>query len=94
MKRLTLFYPFLFLMLLLSSGCGPKIITKTETVYLRPPTELTEANEAPQMPVVPGGELVIEDLIRWHDEREARWKRAWQESEADKRAIRDYLEDR
>ena len=67
-------------------------MTKTETVYLRPPTELTEANEAPRMPVVPEGDLVIEDLIRWHDEREARWRKAWQESEADKRAIRDYLE--
>ena len=61
-------------------------------MYLRPPTELTEANEKPDMPTVPEGDLVIEDLIRWHDEREARWKRAWQESEADKKGIRDYLE--
>ena len=73
------------------SGCGPKIITKTETVYLTPPAALTEPNEKPEMPVVPDGELEVEDVVRWHDEREARWKRAWQESEADKRGIRDYI---
>jgi|GEM_PF-5539334 len=34
------------------------------------------------------------NIIRWHDEREARWRRAWQESEADKRAIKNYMEDK
>lgn len=63
-----------------------------ETVYLKPPASLTEANEKPDMPVVPEGGLVVEDLIRWHSERESRWRRAWQESEADKKGIRDYLE--
>ena len=60
-------------------------------MYLKPPEALTEANEAPGMPTVPEGELEVEDVVRWHDEREARWKRAWKESEADKRAIRDYI---
>ena len=91
MKRLTLFLVFLCLMLLLISGCGPKIITKTETVYLAPPETLTKANKPPEMPSVPDRELEVEDVVRWHDEREARWKRAWQESEADKRSIRNYL---
>ena len=61
-------------------------------MYLTPPAALTEPNKKPEMPVVPDGELEVEDVIRWHDEREARWKRAWQESEADKAGIRDYLE--
>ena len=78
----------------MSIGCAkdPQIVTRTETIRIKPPEALMAPREEPRMPEVPEGKLDVEDIVRWHDKREQLWKKAFEEAEADKKEIRRWAE--
>lgn len=65
---------------------------QTKVERIRPPAELTAPIPEPQMPAVPDRDLVLNDIITWYEDWIAAWRAAFRQAEADKAAIRAWME--
>ena len=81
--------------MILLSGCasGPQVVTQTETVRVTPPMTLLEPIDEPGPLVLPD-DATVEDMISWYEQWVADLQRAFRSAEADKQAVREWVEEK
>ncbi len=68
------------------------MVVETEIIRVKPPVSLLNPIDKPGPPALPDGELRIEDMVGWYEEWLNKWERAFESSEADKSAIREWMQ--
>lgn len=67
------------------------MVTKTEIQRIEPPHALLAPRATPDPPPIPDGKMDLEQVINWYESWINRLEKALLSSEADKKAIREYI---
>lgn len=66
---------------------------ETQIVRVKPPMSLLSPVDKPTPPTLAEGEIRVEDMVNWYEEWLNRWEKAFESSEADKTAIREWIDE-